>query len=162
MNKKNSPVMYFTIFVAAASLLFSGYLLFVCQSSNSMNIYCSTILQLAQKDPDLSATLDLTFRLQRNHTGQVALSGNIQKDGSSQVISRSMLFDYEIENPDEVSFKNMRYAKNLKDTASDEDFKMNFFYVPEGQKRTIKIHAIQNAYLIENVHSPVFLCVNKR
>ena len=49
MNKKNNPVMYFTIFVAAASLLFSGYLLFVRQSSNSMNIYCSTILQLAQR-----------------------------------------------------------------------------------------------------------------
>ncbi|BBV66315.1 hypothetical protein [Kluyvera ascorbata] len=162
MNKVSNPVMYLTAIIAIASLLLSAYLLFTRQPRGSMNVDCSTMLQMAYKDPDLTATIDLTFRLHRNHTGQVALSGKIKQDDRTQTISRTMLFDYEVKTPGEISLDNMRYAKNLKDSVTDDEFKMNFFYVPDGQKRTIKIRATRNAYLIENLHSPVFLCVNTK
>ncbi|MCX2867733.1 hypothetical protein ORL23_09585 [Kluyvera cryocrescens] len=161
MSKINNAIKYSALVFTAASFLLSVYLIFSRHPYDGMTVNCSTILSLAHKNPDVSSVVDLTLRLHSNHTGQVALSGSIKQDNTTRTISRAVHFDYEIKNPGELLIENMRYEKNQKDSATDDDFKMNFFYVPDGKQRLIKINPLQNAYLIENPHSPVFLCVNK-
>lgn len=41
-------------------------------------------------------TLEFVFRLDKNHDGQAVLSGNIQSDRGVNVVSRTILFSYEM------------------------------------------------------------------
>ncbi|HHF0155408.1 TPA: hypothetical protein ACPHTL_003974, partial [Enterobacter roggenkampii] len=101
------------------------------------------------------------FRLDKNHDGQAVLSGNIQSARGVNVISRTILFSYEMNRPGEIALTDTRYVKNPRDTADDDSFKSSFFYVPEGTVRQLKIEPTGNGWLIGNLQSPFALCVNR-
>ncbi|WP_414455123.1 hypothetical protein [Enterobacter quasiroggenkampii] len=131
------------------------------QNQNYLKVNCSTILRYNHHEPDFIATLEFVFRLDINHDGQAVLSGNIQSDKGVHVISRTILFSYEMNRPGEIALTDTRYVKNPRDTADDDSFKSSFFYVPEGTVRQLKIEPAGNGWLIGNLQSPFALCVNR-
>ena len=130
------------------------------QNQNYLKVNCSTILRYNHYEPDFVATLEFIFRLDKNHDGQAVLSGNIQSARGVNVISRTILFSYEMNRPGEIAITDTRYVKNPRDTADDDSFKSSFFYVPEGTVRQLKIEPTGNGWLIGNLQSPFALCVN--
>ncbi|EOX7394782.1 hypothetical protein ACOMQ0_003538 [Enterobacter quasiroggenkampii] len=131
------------------------------QNQNYLKVNCSTILRYNHYEPDFVATLEFVFRLDKNHEGQAVLSGNIQSARGVHVISRTILFSYEMNRPGEIALTDTRYVKNPRDTADDDSFKSSFFYVPEGTVRQLKIEPAGNGWLIGNLQSPFALCVNR-
>ncbi|MGI3450938.1 hypothetical protein C3433_12070 [Citrobacter freundii] len=131
------------------------------QNQNYLKVNCSTILRYNHQDPDFVAALDLVFRLDENHDGQAVLSGNIHSEKGAAIISRTVLFSYEMNRPGEISIMNTRYVKNPRDTADEESFKSSFFYVPEGTVRQLTVERSNNGWLLGNLQSPFALCVNR-
>ncbi|BCL42732.1 hypothetical protein [Enterobacter roggenkampii] len=131
------------------------------QNQNYLKVNCSTILRYNHYEPDFVATLEFIFRLDEDHDGQAVLSGNIQSARGVHVISRTILFSYEMNRPGEIALTDTRYVKNPRDTADDDSFKSSFFYVPEGTVRQLKIEPTGNGWLIGNLQSPFALCVNR-
>lgn len=131
------------------------------QNQNYLKVNCSTILRYNHQDPDFVATLDLVFRLDENHDGQAVLSGHIHSEKGAKIISRSVLFSYEMNRLGEISIMETRYLKNPRDTADDESFKSSFFYVPDGTVRQLRVEPSNNGWLLGNLQSPFALCVNR-
>lgn len=158
INKKIGWPVGFSLLILVFSLWFYMHMR---QQQNGMSVNCSTIISYNHKVPDFIASLDMIFRLDKNSHGQVILSGNMHSERGVETISRTILFNYEVNRPGEISVKDMHYAKNPRDTASDESFINGFFYVPEGTTRLLRINPLVNGWLIENMQSPFALCVNR-
>lgn len=158
INKKTGMLAVILIVILALSVWFYVHM---HQKQSALNVNCSTIVRYNHHEPDFIATLEFVFRLDINHNGQAVLSGNIQSDKGVNVISRTILFSYEMNRPGEISLTDTRYVKNPRDTADEESFKSSFFYVPEGTVRQLKIEPTNNGWLIGNLQSPFALCVNR-
>lgn len=159
INKKTGILAVILLVVLALSVWFYVHM---HQKQSALNVNCSTIVRYNHNEPDFIATLEFVFRLDKNHDGQAVLSGNIRSDRGVHVISRTILFSYEMNRPGEISLTNTRYIKNPRDTADDESFKSSFFYVPEGTVRQLSLEPSGNGWLIGNLQSPFALCVSKR
>lgn len=158
LTKKTGLIALLLLVVLALSVWFYVH---KRQNQNYLKVNCSTILRYNHYEPDFVATLEFVFRLDKNHEGQAVLSGNIQSARGVHVISRTILFSYEMNRPGEIALTNTRYVKNPRDTADDDSFKSSFFYVPEGTVRQLKIEPTGNGWLIGNLQSPFALCVNR-
>ncbi|MFW7205856.1 hypothetical protein ACMGGQ_08690 [Enterobacter sp. BNK-13] len=158
INKKTGIPAVILLLILAFSVWFYVHMR---HKQSALSINCSTILRYNHYEPDFIATLEFVFRLDKNHEGQAVLSGNIQSDKGVHVISRTILFSYEVNRPGEIALTDTRYVKNLRDTADDDSFKSSFFYVPEGTVRQLKIEPAGNGWLIGNLQSPFALCVNR-
>lgn len=157
-NKKTGSLAVILLVVLALSVWFYVHMR---QKQSALNVNCSTIVRYNHHEPDFIATLEFVFRLDKNHDGQAVLSGNIHSERGVHIISRTILFNYEMSRPGEISLTDTRYVKNPRDTADDESFKSSFFYVPEGTVRPLKIEPSSNGWLIGNLQSPFALCVNR-
>ena len=146
------------LLVMASSIVFYIYKL---ERQNGIDIDCTTMIRYNHLNPEFNATLNLIFRLDKQLSGQVMLSGNINSGDRAEIVSRTIHFSYEVNRPGEISVKHMYYVKKPRDTASDETFRHGFFYVPEGTVRQLRINPLLNGWLIENLQSPFALCVNK-
>ncbi|MDE4079273.1 MULTISPECIES: hypothetical protein [Enterobacter cloacae complex] len=158
LNKKTGLIAILLLVVLVLSVWFYVH---KRQNQNFLKVNCSTILRYNHQDPDFVATLDLVFRLDENHDGQAVLSGNIHSDKGSNIISRTVLFSYEMNRPGEISIMDTRYVKTHRDTADEESFKSSFFYVPDGTVRQLRVEPSNNGWLIGNLQSPFALCVNR-
>ncbi|MFA1017586.1 hypothetical protein AB8780_07985 [Enterobacter sp. SAT-E-asb] len=158
INKKTGISIIILLVVLTISVWFYVHMR---HKQSALNVNCSTILRYNRHEPDFIATLEFVFRLNKNNDGQAILSGNIQSDRGVHVVSRTILFKYEMSRPGEIALTDTRYVKNLRDTADDESFKSSFFYVPKGTVRQLKIEPSSNGWLIGNIQSPFALCVNR-
>lgn len=155
---------YAVLFVGtcATALVSSGYYFWHKHKIvNSLNINCSSVFELTHIKPDFEVKSVMSVVLTNDEKGQVDISGVIKTPEGVQHISRSIHFDYELRTPEEIALWDMKYIKNSRDTAKDEIFKNYLFYIQSGNERFMKIRPFNNGYLIENRHSPVFMCVNK-
>lgn len=158
LTKKTGLIALLLLVVLALSVWFYVH---KRQNQNFLKVNCSTILRYNHQDPNFVATLDLVFRLDENHDGQAVLSGNIHSDKGSKIISRTVLFNYEMNRPGEITIMETRYLKNPRDTADEESFKSSFFYVPDGTVRQLRVEPSKNGWLLGNLQSPFALCVNR-
>jgi hypothetical protein len=158
LTKKTGLIAILLLTVLALSVWFYVH---KRQNQNYLKVNCSTILRYNHQEPDFVATLDMVFRLDENHDGQAVLSGNIRSETGAQVISRTILFNYEMDRPGEISIMDTRYVKTHRDTADEESFKNSFFYVPDGTARQLRVEPSSNGWLIGNLQSPFALCVNR-
>ena len=158
LTKKTGLIALLLLVVLALSVWFYVH---KRQNQNFLKVNCSTILRYNHQDPDFVATLDLVFRLDENHDGQAVLSGNIHSEKGAKIISRTVLFSYEMNRPGEISIMDTRYVKTHRDTADEESFKSSFFYVPDGTVRQLRVEPSNNGWLIGNLQSPFALCVNR-
>jgi hypothetical protein len=161
MNAINKKIRWPDAILLLTLILSLWFYINMRQHQHSMNVNCSTILRYKHQNPDFIATLEMILRLDSNFRGQVFLSGHMYSERGTENVSRTILFDYEVNRPGEISVKNMHYVKNPRDTARDESFRHGFFYVPEGASRELGLNPLGNAWLIDNLQSPFALCVNK-
>lgn len=124
-------------------------------------INCSSVLSFEHEKPDITQSFDITFQLLKNNKGVVNLFGRGKHSGGENIISRTIEFDYTEKAKGTLTLKNMKYSKNIRDTMSDDLFRSFFFFVPQGASRQININRINNAVLISNLNSPVFICVDR-
>lgn len=97
------------LLVMASSIVFYIYKL---DRQNGMDIDCSTSIRYNHLNPEFNATLNLIFRLDKQFSGQVMLSGNINSGDRAEIVSRTIHFSYEVNRPGEISVKHMYYVKN--------------------------------------------------
>lgn len=127
-----------------------------------MNINCSTIILYQDTTEPVHSALEMTLRLNSDYEGLVVLSGSVETATGKQTVSRNITFDYAVKIPGEILVQNMRYIKTPRDTAYDDIFTKNFFFVPENTERQLRINSLNNAWLLGNPQSPFALCVNKK
>ncbi|MGM8448381.1 hypothetical protein ACS6GG_09810 [Enterobacter bugandensis] len=140
----------------------TAYLIYTRQQTPGLEVNCSTVIHYDNMAPVFVSSLELHFRLHDNHTGRAVLSGNIDDGNNITLISRSIVFDYEISAPGEISVSNLRYLKNTRDTASDDYFRNSFFYAREGTNRLLRLSPLNNGWLLGNLQSSFAICVNKQ
>ncbi|POT58081.1 hypothetical protein C3432_09165 [Citrobacter amalonaticus] len=160
MKAVNKKALWSAATLLIIFVLSAWFYLHHCLLQSSMQVNCATILRYSHHDPNFIATLDMIFRLDKNHNGQAILSGNMHTEREVQIVSRTIIFNYEVNRPGEIYVKNMRYVKNIRDTASDDHFRRGFFYVPDGSVRQLRINPSGNGWLIDNLQSPFALCIN--
>ena len=158
INKKTGTAAVILLTILALS---AWFYIHMRQKQGAMNVNCSAIIQYNHRSPDFTATLEFIFRLDKSLDGYAVLSGNIHSGRDVHVISRTAHFSYIVNRPGEIEIADMRYVRNARDTADDDSFRRNFFYVPEGGVRHLRIMQSGNGWLIGNLQSPFVLCVSK-
>ena len=149
------------VILLALLALSAWFYLHMRQNQGALNINCSTIIEYHHQAPDFDSTLELVFRLEENLEGYAMLAGNTHSDRGTDVISRTIHFSYVMKRPGEIEIADMRYVRNARDTADDDSFRRNFFYVPEGAVRQLRLQPVSNGWLLGNVQSPFALCVSR-
>lgn len=160
--KTKSEKKWIIMIISALIMIPAGLLWHKSTQRPGMKVNCSTILHYDHAKPDYISTLELTFRLDSDFEGLVVLSGSIDTTTGRQTVSRNITFDYDVKAPGEIVVSNMRHIKTARDTADDEIIKKNFFFVPEGTERQLRLSPLGNAWLLGNPQSPFALCVNQK
>lgn len=127
-----------------------------------VSISCSSSLEMLHDVPVFLARMDVAFRLLETFTGQINFSGNVAMDGEKYVISRLMTFSYEFNSAGEITIADVAFIKNARDNMRDEIFRNHIIYIPKKGRFYMKVSMVNGAYLIENSHSPMLLCVDKK
>lgn len=162
MKLRGKHLLFFLTGILTILVIIIWALIYFHQQKSGLDVYCSTFLHFDNGEPAFIASADISFRLQPDHTGNVALYGHFHDEKGLYVIARTVSFNYRIINPGEIALSDMTYIKNPRDSTTDAIFKNYFFYVPEGTERIIRLRPSRNGYVVENEHSPVFMCLNKQ
>ncbi|TQI78363.1 FidL-like putative membrane protein [Serratia fonticola] len=152
------------LLTAILSLLFiSNLLIYFERYLYVENIDCDSSLSIPimRDGYNFSGTIHMTFK--PNGSGSVAMTGSLARSGGKQSydILRTVYFDYIYDNYSYLTLSNFVVKKNITDDTAEALFN-NVLFDFSSASRQIRVEKLNdNAYLIENAFSPVFICIKK-
>ncbi|MFP2378002.1 hypothetical protein ACLEUY_17940 [Enterobacter ludwigii] len=90
--------------------------------------------------------------------GYIDVSGRVNHDQVSSIISRVVTFHYSVLENNIFHINNMKTIKNFSDD-TDDSISNSFAIINNEKERYIEVSKIGNNFLVSNMHSPVFLCM---
>jgi len=127
---------------------------------NQTDFTCSGNVHFLLRENNIfSGTIKLAFM--NNNRGMLAYSGTLKNnnDKNTAKLLRIIYFDVLIGSNNYFQISNFDIKKNVNDTLKDEDFNHLIFDLSSGPRRLEMHHIADNALLIGNVFSPVFICL---
>lgn len=153
-----------TLLTVIISLLFiSNILVYLERYFYVENIDCDSSLNIPilRDGYNFSGTIHMTFK--PNGSGSVAMTGDLAHNEGKQSydILRTIYFDYIYDSYSYFTLSNFVVKKNVTDDMAEAMFN-NVLFDFSSASRQIRVEKLNdNAYLIENVFSPVFICIKK-
>ncbi|KFK93399.1 hypothetical protein IV04_17190 [Serratia sp. Ag1] len=158
-SKLKRPVFYLPaliIFIILCNILYFSY-----DRGAILNDSCVSVLRMQEFTTGFSSTETLTLVVNPNKSGYIALSGNVFYQGKPMILFREIRFRYEKETHDIYKLYDIETVKNSRDNTPDSLIESVFFSTKHQKPRYMIVRKIMNAYVIGNLHSPVFMCVVK-
>lgn len=156
--KNKIKMMIIVIFLLIISIDFT-YLNY--KASTTLNEECSTTFEYRNNHVGLIMPVNGTMVLRPNSTGMIELSGVVELNGSTYKLGRSITFEYERESDSIFRLKNMGLEIYAIDNLNNNFMDTNFFSIGGEYSRRMTLSIINNAFIIGNLLSPVFMCVIK-
>lgn len=135
---------------------------FKSKVDDSLNEECSTTFVYKNNRAGLAMPVNGTLILKSNATGLIELSGIVSLRGSPHRLARVISFDYERENASVFKLTDMMLEKHSGDDLDNDFLDANFFSMKNEPSRHMILTKVDNAFIIGNLHSPVFMCVIKK
>lgn len=159
LSKRNKIIILSSVIVIAiTSVLYRFYI----QSTVSDSYYdkdCSAVLKIRDNAAGFHAQLNLFLHLKKNNTGYLDLSGNTFSHDQSYNTARSYNFNIQKQSGSIYHLTNIKLSKRTADNTVDEIMNKLIFSFDSVDGRYVRITRIDDAYVVGNLYSPVFICV---
>ncbi|UWM63221.1 hypothetical protein [Enterobacter sp. CP102] len=142
-------------------VMFAQILWLQNESQEALDINCTTVFSVNNKELKFSSSLNGFFAFRPNGTGYSELAGNATSGDFNHVISRGVTFDYEKQSSNTYILKSLKLVKHTSDTADDDLMDRAFFSMSNEPYRYMSLYKIKNGFIMGNLHSPVLVCVTK-
>lgn len=126
-----------------------------------LNDTCVSVLRTQEFNSHFMSTETATLVMNPDHSGYIAFSGSMKSNDKIMTLFREIRFTYEKESDDIYKISDIETVKHLRDNAPDTLVDSVFFSTSHEKARYMTVSKIMNAYVIGNLHSPVFMCVVK-
>lgn len=126
-----------------------------------LNENCTAFLEFHDTPSGFSARINIFLVMRNQKYGYIDMSGHVTHKGENYTLSREIKFIYKDESPDIYEISRLTLIKQASDTTPNELMDSIFFSMNYEMARHMTVRRIRNAYVIGNLHSPVFMCVVK-
>lgn len=133
----------------------------VLNSGGGLNFTCVSVLRTQDFTNDFISNETVTLVMKPDRSGYISFSGEISYKNKTTNFSRDIRYNYEKESGELYRFYDIITVKHPRDNTPDELVDSIFFSTSHDKARHMTASKIQNAYIIGNLHSPVFMCVVK-
>lgn len=142
-------------------ILICDYYYLTHKAHNVLNVECNSTFEIKNNHAQLTMPVNGTLVIRADATGLIELTGFAMIGGSSYKLSRGLTFKYEQDNEGIYKLTNISEVIHAGDQVKNEFLNSNFFSFNTENSRNMSLVKINNAFIIGNLHSPVFMCVVK-
>ncbi|MBS6004100.1 MAG: hypothetical protein KIC48_16555 [Citrobacter sp.] len=126
-----------------------------------LNANCTAVMEYHDAMSGFSSEINVVLVLSPQEYGYIDMSGQVTYEGRGNTLNRKIKFAYEKEVDDIYMISGLTLIKQTSDTAPDGLMDRIFFTISHEKERNMTVKRVSNAYVIGNLHSPVFMCVVK-
>lgn len=149
------------LFLIIALSILVNLLYFYLNKGNSLNSSCISVLRTHEYANNFASTETATLVMNPNRKGYISFSGKILYEKKTMTFFRDIRFNYQKEGDGIYRIFNITTIKYPSDDSPDALIDSVFFSTSHENERFMNLTKIKNAYVIGNLHSPVFMCVVK-
>lgn len=160
MKIKNISVVAIIAFVGLA-VIAVDVLLLGQKRKETLNDSCTSVLDAHNSAAGFQTLVNAVLVMNPNETAYIDLSGFVEYKTQKFVLAREIKFKYDKEGEDIYRLTDMGLVKHASDNAPDNLIDSVFFSMNHEKERFMTVKRIKNAYIVGNLHSPVFMCVVK-
>ncbi|EHF4936930.1 FidL-like protein [Enterobacter hormaechei] len=160
MKIKNISVIAIIAFVGLV-VIAVDVLLLGQKRKETLNDSCTSVFDTRDSAAGFQTQVNAVLVMNPNETAYIDLSGIAEYKNQKFVLSREIKFKYDKEGEDIYRLTDMGQVKHASDNAPDNLIDSVFFSMNHEKERFMTVKKIKNAYVVGNLHSPVFMCVVK-
>ena len=124
-----------------------------------IDYHCSTSFRMQYNNPDFSARLNIFLQLQKNGTAFFDIIGKADYFGKNYDIARTYHFNYQKESDLVYHLTQISTSRRSPDTVDDNLMNSLFFSTTQKGGQYMRMTRMENSYIINNLHSPLFICI---
>lgn len=132
----------------------------IFSSHHEKDFDCSSYLRIESVASSFDAKFKTFLLMREDNSGYFDISGKVDAEGKIFNVERAYHFDYEKKVNNIYFLTNISVSKRNADNILENVMQKIFSGPNTDAKRYIKIQKIKNAYLIQNLHSPSFMCID--
>ncbi|MCS3430975.1 hypothetical protein [Klebsiella sp. BIGb0407] len=121
--------------------------------------HCSTSFRLTHDNPQFNAGLNIFLQLQKNGSGLIDLTGKVDTAAGSFDVARIYHFNYEKQGDSVYHLADITTSLRSSETVDDTLMNNLFFSTTPKEGRYLRMTKMENSYVIDNLHSPIFICI---
>ncbi|WP_434638748.1 FidL-like protein [Klebsiella sp. I138] len=159
MNKKIKYVFVAVFLLVTLAVIFS---ILQKRSSEVFSDTCTSVFSMENLSSSFTSSVDTMIVFRRDKSAYIAFSGQLNADNRTMILSRDIHFHYEKDSRNVYQMNHISTVKHAADNTSDAIMDALFFSISKEKVRYMTVDRINNAYVIGNLHSPVFMCVVKQ
>ena len=155
---KNKKIALLVIFIA---IVLSIFLFSIPEKDVKGGVYfhCSTSFRITHDKPDFNAGLNTFLQLQKDGSGLIDLTGKVDTHGQSFEVARTYHFNYEKQGDSLYHLTQINTSSRSSETVDDNLMNNLFFSTTPKEGRYLRMTKMENSYVINNLHSPIFVCI---
>lgn len=121
--------------------------------------HCSTSFRLTHDNPGFNAGLNIFLQLQKNGSGLIDLTGKVDTQGKNFEVARTYYFNYEKQGDSVYHLTQINVSSRSYETVDHTLMNNLFFSTTPKEGRYLRMTKMENSYVIDNLHSPIFVCI---
>lgn len=155
---KNKKIVLLICFMA---ILLSIFLFSIPEKEVRGGVYfhCSTSFRLTHNNPNFNAGINVFLQLQKNGSGLIDLTGKVDSQGATFEVARTYHFNYEKQGDSLYHLTQINTSLRSSETVDDNLMNNLFFSTTPKEGRYLRMTKMENSYVINNLHSPIFVCI---
>ncbi|HHU0636855.1 TPA: FidL-like protein [Enterobacter hormaechei subsp. xiangfangensis] len=134
---------------------------FYLNRGDRLDVSCVSVLRTHEYAIGFKSTETATLVMSPNHSGYISFSGKVFYENKTMQFFREIRFNYHKEGDGNYKIFDINTFKHPSDNAPDALIDSVFFSTSQEKSRFMNLTKIYNAYVIGNLHSPVFMCIVK-
>lgn len=105
--------------------------------------------------------LDMYLVMSKEHIAHLSVLGLVKDNGLNHMISRYYTFNYEKLSERRYKLKNITLSKHISDNANSIMIPSSLFDLDTNSTAVINVTKLMNGYVIGDLYSPIFICINR-
>jgi len=152
---------YFFIFNIIAVSFIAAFCVFffICDALDRGGFHCSANMRIESASAGFSADFRNFLIMKDDRLGYFDVSGKAIVNGVKYSVERSYSFNYEEKEADIYYITKSSISKRAADNIVDNVIHKYFLNLDSNSGRYIKIKKLNNAYVVQTLYSPSFICI---
>ncbi|WP_300000347.1 hypothetical protein [uncultured Cedecea sp.] len=129
------------------------------QMEGDVYFHCATSFQMKYNKPEFIAKLNIFLQLQRDGRGIFDISGKVYSQGETFDVARTYHFIHQREGGTVYHLTDIKTSRRNYESVDETLMNSLFFSATQKEGRYLRMTKMENSYIIDNLHSPVFVCI---
>jgi len=156
LNKSSIFMIKISVVVCVVIILF---FIFICFFLDKGSFHCSANMRVESASSGFTADFRNFLIMKEDRLGYFDVSGKAMVNGVKYSVERSYSFNYEKKEDDIYHITKSSISKRAADNIVDNVMHKYFLNFESDSGRYIKIKKLNNAYVIQTLYSPSFICI---